>query len=385
VQLQGADLWRADLQHVHLRKANLYGAELRYAALQGARLEGAQLQGARLQKAKLQEARLMETELQGANLWHAKLQRTNWWCANLREAILSEADMSDALLENTDMENATLIETQLNRAKLWDVSLQGAILRGANLHYSDLRRVDLSGADLVCAFLEHSDLRGANLQRARFEEAHLKNLYFSGVEGIAQVQLSTLKSAKSLNHLVAKNWRKAANNTEIQTFSKDDYALEPRPLRDLARDYGLLKLYFKQEGDLKLMSYYFLEEQRCMRKYYEQTGQQWERAKNWVLDTLYSYGESVKKLFWWSCVSIGITGSLLFLKDLVTPGVGLFWALSRFGTYTVMAGLSFALTPPGTLLALSGETGLWIASGEALLGKFFLALFAFVLGRKVER
>ena len=56
--LQGANLWGADLQDANLQDANLWGADLQGANLWGANLQGANLCGADLRGANLQDANL---------------------------------------------------------------------------------------------------------------------------------------------------------------------------------------------------------------------------------------------------------------------------------------------------------------------------------------
>jgi uncharacterized protein YjbI with pentapeptide repeats len=79
-QLQGADLWRADLREANLQEADLREADLRRAQMQGA---------------DLQEADLRRAQMQGADLRGAQLQG-----ADLRGAILRGADISGAHLQD---------------------------------------------------------------------------------------------------------------------------------------------------------------------------------------------------------------------------------------------------------------------------------------------
>ena len=101
---------------------NLQGAKLFKAELQGADLAGAKLQGADLTEAKLQGANLAGAQLQGAVLWEAKLQGAN---------------LAGAQLKTANLEGA------LEGVKLSGAQLQGAILLKAQLQYTDL-----SGAKL---------------------------------------------------------------------------------------------------------------------------------------------------------------------------------------------------------------------------------------------
>ena len=106
--LNGANLWVADLQGADLRGANLYGANLWVADLRGANLYEANLQGA-----DLRGANLYESNLQGADL-----QRANLYGANLCEANLQGADLQGADLQRADLRGAYLYGASLLRADL---------------------------------------------------------------------------------------------------------------------------------------------------------------------------------------------------------------------------------------------------------------------------
>jgi len=90
--LEGADLWKADLSNSNLKGANLEGADLWKANLTGANLTGADLEGADLYGANLEGADLTGANLEGANLRGASLTG-----ANLEGENLTGADLSGAL------------------------------------------------------------------------------------------------------------------------------------------------------------------------------------------------------------------------------------------------------------------------------------------------
>lgn len=98
LDLRGANLRRARLEHgnlngVDLRRVNLEWADLRWADLIKANLSGADLRRADLHKADLQEA----------SLWGADLQLANLEDANLNEADLTGATFGHTRLLNTDL------------------------------------------------------------------------------------------------------------------------------------------------------------------------------------------------------------------------------------------------------------------------------------------
>jgi hypothetical protein len=88
--LEGANLYNADLTGAYLQGANLTGANLEAANLSGANLTGAYLHGANLSGADLTGAYLHGTNLSGANLTDANLSG-----ANLTRAILTNTILPD--------------------------------------------------------------------------------------------------------------------------------------------------------------------------------------------------------------------------------------------------------------------------------------------------
>ena len=127
--------------------------------------------------------------LSGADLNHANLHSTNLHCADLRGANLCEADLRNANLHGADLSGADLHGADLSGANLHatDLSsadLHGANLHGANLHGTDLSNTNLHGADLSNASLYGADLRGANLQSTDFSGAKITQCHIDVVIGI---------------------------------------------------------------------------------------------------------------------------------------------------------------------------------------------------------
>lgn len=116
VNLQGAQLERANWQGVDLREANLadanlYRADLRWADLYRADLRWADLRRAELEGAKLGRAKLGDSDLRGADLREADLRR-----AELRDADLRRAELDGVKLEGADLRGAKLTQQQLDEA-----------------------------------------------------------------------------------------------------------------------------------------------------------------------------------------------------------------------------------------------------------------------------
>ena len=125
---------RADLSNADLNGANLWNANLIYADLNGANLSNAGLWKANLSSADLSNANLSNTDLSSADLTYANLTSTNLINTDLKYANLKRANLSDADLINTD----------LSGANLWDADLSGADLKNIKTNTSTI------GYNLVC-------------------------------------------------------------------------------------------------------------------------------------------------------------------------------------------------------------------------------------------
>lgn len=363
--LRGIDFSKSDDEQKHLCEAHLVDAQLDDAVMLEVLLHDANLHGASLTKA----------NLQGANLSQANLPEADLWGANLKGTIL------------------------------WGANLQGAQLILTQLQFADLVRANLENAMFDEATLDYTDFRGADLQLAHFEGAHITNCYFAGESGSARLMLCTLKNAASLNQLVAHSERQGLRSDlgtgdQLRTYTLNDYSVFPRNARDIARDHRVLKIYFKQEGRLDQSSPHYLNEMRGMRNFYwtmafhqgmedEKTKSSMTERLQWtlrgvkskLLDILFGYGEEPSKLIGWTLFTVFLTASILFLMDYFQGIVMPFLLVSYINNLAATL-VSFAVAPP---IPFNQIPQFWVASVTAFIGKFFLALFVFILGRKVER
>ena len=143
-------LWDGSLREIDIQGANLQRAELTTAVLQGIIAYGVNLQEAKLYRAVLKEARLNFANLQGA-------------------------DLSQTFLQGAKMNDANLRGADLRGANLEGANLHGADLRGAflyNVYLGDGGPTNLKGATLSWTKMEGANLRGANLEGANLEGAN---------------------------------------------------------------------------------------------------------------------------------------------------------------------------------------------------------------------
>ena len=163
--LSGADLSRANLNHVNLIGAYLCETDLTMANvsdadLTGANLRGANLRGANLRGTTLNQANLEGTDLSGAhlmlvNLIEANLSWVNLSEANLKIANLTRANLSEANLKMANLSGANLSEVNFKLANLSEANLRMANLSGATLENIQALKTDLSKAILTGVCLDN--------------------------------------------------------------------------------------------------------------------------------------------------------------------------------------------------------------------------------------
>jgi uncharacterized protein YjbI with pentapeptide repeats len=169
-----------------------------------------QLNGAFLWKADLERINLAWSDMRDTDLSEAKLSGAWLWRSNLTKAKLYEADLRESNLGQDNLHEADLRKAKLGKACLWGADLHEADLSGADLSEATIRLADLSGADLHGADLSGADLHDATLSKAKLRCAKLMGVLISGADfvkqdylseaDVKQVKLTEISSAKlSLN------------------------------------------------------------------------------------------------------------------------------------------------------------------------------------------
>ncbi|WP_439028067.1 pentapeptide repeat-containing protein [Haloarchaeobius sp. DT45] len=196
--LSGVDLRDADLTETKLTGTDLTEADARGATLVGtnfvwakltdanfnevtfknvdcfdADLTRANFEGADLTSTKLYEAILIDANLRGANLTNANLEMSN-----LTEANVSMADFNGADLRSASFENTQLFSTEFTNADLHGASFTGAYAHSANFTEARLIKAEFTDADLTSAEFKAAmtgecDFTDTDLSHANFTDAVL--------------------------------------------------------------------------------------------------------------------------------------------------------------------------------------------------------------------
>jgi uncharacterized protein YjbI with pentapeptide repeats len=194
VDLENANLQKANLEDANLQKADLYGANLQDVNLKGANLQDAYLHDANLQNAKLERVNLQSAALYDANLQNADFE----YGANLQDANLAGANLQFAELANANLQDANLAGANLQDADLSGVNLQNARLIYVNLQSAELNWADLQNANLIDTNLQNADFLETNLKNSCLCYADLKNVRFLDIEQLSKtVSLYGVKNLDS--------------------------------------------------------------------------------------------------------------------------------------------------------------------------------------------
>jgi uncharacterized protein YjbI with pentapeptide repeats len=193
---KGADLSRADLNHVRAENADFSNS-----ILQGTQFESAFLQGARFMGCDLRGAKLCRADLKRAVFQAGLESREKWW----REPYKKSMQMAYEKLKEKGY--LKIPDTPVHEpARLEEADFTGANLESAQLVGLDLRHCVLSGSRFFDANLAASNLEGVQVPGGHFEGARLYGALLTGsVMPGASFRSASLFGAK----LADVEWEKA--------------------------------------------------------------------------------------------------------------------------------------------------------------------------------
>jgi uncharacterized protein YjbI with pentapeptide repeats len=177
---EGANFFRARLDHCDFSDANLESAEFETADLSNSNFRGAKLRGAKMFRARAVKACFDAADLRQAKLSSATLTGADLGNADLREASLIMAELGSANLAEATLRKADLSQARMVEAILHETDLSGANLTQANLSKVDLRTAILNGACFEKANLSHAQLEDVQLVHAQFRGADLRSSHLTG-------------------------------------------------------------------------------------------------------------------------------------------------------------------------------------------------------------
>lgn len=367
--LSEAALREADLSEAYLREADLSKAYLSQAYLSEATLSQANLSGAYLGRAYLSEATLSRANLSGAILRRAYLSEATLWNADLSDATLREVDLSEANLHHADLPNATLTDADLSKANIRDATFWYATLEDTVLTTADCRG---------------TDFRSARLYQAIFRDTRIN---------------STTQFVNQGDGFFGKCTYELSPD-EILADDEDEFDYECHPYEAAAWTYRRLQSLHEENALSEHTRDFHIRKEEVQRKNHHRV----ENYPTWTVATLSkyltNYGESFKHLFltWGATILIfGVlypfaggftadsTNKHYSLHITLTPSLG-----DVLGSLRVLAhSLYFSIITFTTIgygdLYPTGALSKALVGAESLAGGILIALFVFVLGRRVAR
>src|SRR6185312_3245831 len=223
---------------------------------------------------------------------------------------LNGVDLAGRRLRKLDLAGAVLPDVQFNNSHLHDSDLSGAWLWRANLSKARLSRADLSGAvlyeaDLTEAEFFRADLRdayltGANLEKTRLLDADLRGAYFYRAR-LSETEMMASQIGGAIGEEKAK-WFKGAMEA-----------------------YSRLKANFESIGRYADAGWAYCKERRMAKRWaaeqalalhkerkHQQAMAHWMKwLKDWSVELLCDYGESVWRILGWAIALFCIGGPLL--------------------------------------------------------------------------
>jgi hypothetical protein len=293
---------------------------------------------------------------------------------------LNGVDLSNRRLRKLDLTGAVLQYAQLNNSHLHDSNLSGAWLWRANLSSARLSRADLSGAVLYEADLRETEffradlreayLTGADLERTRLLDADLLGAYFYRAR-LSETEMMASQIGGAIGEERAK-WFKGAMEA-----------------------YSRLKANFESIGRYADAGWAYCKERRMAKKWAAEqaltlhkkrehlgaTAHWMKWIKDWSVELLCDYGESVWRVLGWAVVLFFLGGPLLLhLLGGVRSSEG---SLPLYGRYLLYMVDVFTTSSYSGLSAANDAVKL--ASGiMSLIVIFLVGLLGFVAGNRIR-
>ena len=447
--LAKADLTDAYLFEVNLTDAYLAGADLTDENLQHADMTGAEIQDANLIGATLRNADLAETNLKDGNLFNANLAKADLSNANLANADLTEAGLQDGNLSNANLAKVSLTEADLqdgnlSNANLAEADLSNANLAEANLTEADLRDADLTDADLAKANLTettlmHAVCSGTNMRSVKVKPACTRQnpQGMEENESVASLEDAQLENRTDLRGaelsgmcLYQTAFRDVRINNDT-TFGIDDnkpgtacrYEYDPSATVSVADEdfsrwkaaawtYRRLESLFEENAMDQRARNAHIRKEEAQREDHRQQVRDWTWLRNrtlpsgawlrslekstlsWLNWRLHRHGESLRQLLKISATLIVVCGTIYSVAGVAQENpettYQLLKATSLFELATdLLNGLYFSVITFSTIgygdFYPASPLSRLLVGIESLAGALFIALFVFVIGRRVAR
>lgn len=389
------------LDGIIIRGGN-FGSSLSFAncSLNGAELTGVNLSMADISKAKLRFADLSESMFYRTSFTGAKLRG-----ANLSEVNIQESDFVESNLIQADLSDAIAHRANFFEALMFASKCQGSDFRNCNFDEVDLRNVEFTEADLRFSSLENSNMRDTDLtdataREAQFNGAMLENaiinrtdLRESNLTGadLYQAQFSNPRVNSETDFGDRCSYEKYDKSPEIA----DDFP----PLEAATWVYRRLEDLHEENALADRTRAFHISKQEAQRKLDWQNGNYGRFTVGSLNRKLTNHGESLQSLLQaWAATILGAGILYPFVGGVSDNGVVYHIQIAAElptipgflrAVEAVLRGIYFSVITFSTVgyanVAPHGIGSRILVGIESLVGAVLIALFVYVLGRRVAR
>lgn len=399
-QFPRANLDKADLSNSSLDHANFSNAELTEADFSGASLISAKFPDAELSEAVFTDAEPRDVQFSDANLESTNFVDATAVSAKFQHADLKEADFSGALLMRANFADAKLPKAQLTNANLQKAKFPASRLVQSEMENADARDAYFGAANLQEADLTGTDLRGANLINAHLDQAVLSDTRIDATTEFGESPDSWAPTCVYQSHPAMTYPPRERDQLEAAewVYRRLQKLHEENALSAQARGFHVRKEEARREYHrLRKETAKTRKDQRISRREYRSL------TLNWLLTR---HGESLERILWVSAGTIFLSAFLypfggisssendvvyqypvstwLRVDTLGEAGSALIEAAGMFLQGLYFSVITFTTIGYGDLYP-NGICSKILVGLESLAGAVLIALFIFVLGRRVSR
>lgn len=372
--------------------------------------ENCELNGSEFTRTNMSLTDFTNCALRWANFNGSILFNSEFMNADLKEADLSEsdcheADFSSAEVVQADFTNAILTRTIFSSAILigstfTDADLRGATLNDAELWKANFTNSDLRFATIISSDMGETDLSGASARNAQFQEARLENAILTRTD----VREANLSGAD----LFQAQFSDIRIDSQTEFGEKCSYELEDKspnlaqetdPLKASTWVYRRLESIHEENAMADLTRHYHIRKEEAQRKLNYKERNYGRYAVSTLNRYLTKHGESIQQLLIFWAVTIVGSGLLYpFIGGVEDNGavfkiqVVLKWPTVQGlvdAADAILRGLYFSVITFTTIgyanVAPHGAGSRVLVGFESLIGAILIALFVYVLGRRVAR
>lgn len=384
-----------------IRESNL-GSSISFANCE---LNGAEMTETNLSMADFSNSMLRYATLTGSTFFQTPFSQANLRGTDLRNVNLQEADLSDAELVQTNFSNSIVSRADFSGSLIFEAAFRETDLRNCILDDADLRNADLTGADLRFAtatdtHFEDADLTDASARETQFESAMLENAILTRTD----LREATLTAAD----LYQTQFSNPRLNSETDFGEICSYEAEEKspeissdtpPLEAATWVYRRLENLHDENALANPTRYYHIRKQEAQRYLDRQNGNYGRYTVATLNRWLTNHGESIQRLLLaWTATIVGAGVLYPFVGGISDEGtIYQIQFVVEWPTVTsimgageaILRGLYFSIITFTTIgyanVAPNGAGSRLLVGIESLLGSIMIALFVYVLGRRVAR